>query len=378
MSDSRLPAAHRIAERIASHLARQTARAHAGGLHGLSAVPGVADLEHVIDSAFWASLRNEEGYSPKISLALAPPSSCERPLLFNRSLELSAATLARIAPAVERPGIHIGVWPLNGTLHLWGTTRVIPAFCPVVEVTAPGVLVFKHRHLDDTVKYVNMVVLDGDDVKVVDESVATPGNCPQLVSFLLGHHSRTSQRGSGNILVQLALSMRAHKRGGILLIVPEDSDWVSSMARPLSYEVRPAYSELADALRLSARERNSRGWDETVRLAIDHVGGLTAVDGATFVTAAYDVLAFGAKIVRHDQAAQVSRVLITEPLEGRQPALLDASQIGGTRHLSAAQFVHDQNDAVALVASQDGRFTVFEWSEEQAMVHGHRVETLLL
>ena len=36
--------------------------------------------------------------------------------------------------------------------------------------------------------------------------------------------------------------------------------------------------------------------------------------------------------------------------------------LGGTRHLSAAQFVRDQPDALALVASQDGRFTIFAWS----------------
>jgi hypothetical protein len=48
------------------------------------------------------------------------------------------------------------------------------------------------------------------------------------------------------------------------------------------------------------------------------------------------------------------------------------------RHFSAAQFVQDQHDAVAMVASQDGRFTVFEWSDCEHMVHAHRVETLLL
>ncbi|MEP6835533.1 MAG: putative sensor domain DACNV-containing protein [Gemmatimonas sp.] len=378
MSSSRLPAAQQIAERVVSHLARQMAKAHLGGLRSLATVPAVVDLEQVIDSAFWASLRHEEGYLPRISLALAPPSDCEKPLLFSRYIDLSSAALARIAPAVERPGIHLGVWPVNGTLYVWGTTRIIPPFCAVVEVTAPGVLVFKHRHLDDTVKYVNMAVLDGDEVKVVDESVAAPGNCPQLVSFLMGYESRTSQRNSGNVLVQLAVSMRAHRRGGILLIVPEDSDWMSSMAQPLAYEVRPAYTTLADALRQNVKERSGRLWDESVRLAVEHVGGLTAVDGATVVTSGYEVLAFGAKIVRHDQAEQVTRVLMTEPIEGREPRILNAAQMGGTRHLSAAQFVHDQRDAVALVASVDGRFTVFEWSVDQDVVHGHRVETLLL
>jgi hypothetical protein len=33
---------------------------------------------------------------------------------------------------------------------------------------------------------------------------------------------------------------------------------------------------------------------------------------------------------------------------------------------------------LALVASQDGRFTVLAWSAGAAMVHAHRVEVLLL
>jgi len=45
--------------------------------------------------------------------------------------------------------------------------------------------------------------------------------------------------------------------------------------------------------------------------------------------------------------------------------LAEPAQFGGTRHLSAAQFVHDQRDAIALVASQDGRFTVFAWSQRK-------------
>ncbi len=63
---------------------------------------------------------------------------------------------------------------------------------------------------------------------------------------------------------------------------------------------------------------------------------------------------------------------------GASALVVDPSQLGGTRHLSAAQFVQDQPDAVALVASQDGRFTVFAWSPCEDMVHAHRVETLLL
>ena len=60
------------------------------------------------------------------------------------------------------------------------------------------------------------------------------------------------------------------------------------------------------------------------------------------------------------------------------PTVVHPTQLGNTRHLSAAQFAHDQREGVALVASQDERFTIFAWSSCEEMVHAHRIETLLL
>ena len=69
---------------------------------------------------------------------------------------------------------------------------------------------------------------------------------------------------------------------------------------------------------------------------------------------------------------------MTEPIVGSSPTIVSPSQTGGTRHLSAAQFVYDQHDSFALVASQDGGFTIFAWSPTDQMVHAHRIDTLLL
>ena len=74
----------------------------------------------------------------------------------------------------------------------------------------------------------------------------------------------------------------------------------------------------------------------------------------------------------------VESVLVSEPVEGNCATEEPPSALGGTRHLSAAQFVHDQRNAVAMVASQDGRFTIFEWSERDGLVHAQRIDALLL
>jgi hypothetical protein len=111
---------------------------------------------------------------------------------------------------------------------------------------------------------------------------------------------------------------------------------------------------------------------------VNAIAGLTAVDGATIVTDQYELMAFGAKIVRRRGFPPVDRVVITEPIAQGKATHAHPTRVGGTRHLSAAQFVQDQQNAFALVASQDGRFTIFAWSPCDSIVYAHRVETLLL
>jgi sensor domain DACNV-containing protein len=380
MTGPAYPAAHKVAPKVYAHFERHIADAHARGLDGVATVPDAGTIEAMIDAAFWASLRREEIYVPKISLAFLSPQQTGHPLMFRRPLALEPTALVRLAPAVERAGIHLGVWrDDNGGLSVWGTTRPIPPLCIVIEVAAPGLLVIKHHRGEEAGKYVNVAVLEGDQIKVVDEQASSLPDCPSLLTSLLGFDSPASWVDSVNLMVQLAVSMRTHGRGGSLLVVPAGSDeWLESMVRPMPYAVVPAFTELAQLRRETPDDRRRRLWQETVSRSVEAIAGLTAVDGATVLTTDYDLLAFGAKIARRKGSPQVEQVTMTEPIEGGAPALVHPTQLGGTRHLSAAQFVHDQRDAIALVASQDGRFTVFAWSPCEDMVHAHRVETLLL
>jgi hypothetical protein len=102
------------------------------------------------------------------------------------------------------------------------------------------------------------------------------------------------------------------------------------------------------------------------------------VDGATVITDQFEPLAFGAKIMSRDSVQRVEQVLLTEPIEGVPDTTVDPAHLGGTRHLSAAQFAHDQRDAIALIASQDGQFTVFAWSSTHNIVHAYRLDALLI
>jgi hypothetical protein len=376
MDIARYGGASAAASRVAAHFSRHIDAAHLDG-RATAPAPSVATIATMIDAAFWASLRREEGYTPRISLAYLPPEQSPRPLLLERPIPLAPAFLARVAPAVERAGIHLGVWDRDGELHVWGTTRAIPMYCFVLEVSSPGLLVIKHHRGEESGKYINVAVLEGDRLMMIDERASSLPDCPPLLSSLLGFDAPASWADSVNLLVQLAASMRAHGRGGALLVVPSGTTtWRESIVRPIVYAVQPYFSELTELMNDQPAERHH--WQEALTRAVDAVAGLTAVDGATIITDRYELLAFGAKIGRRDGSQRIESVIVTEPIEGSVATTMNPSEMGGTRHLSAAQFVHDQRDSVALVASQDGRFTVFAWSPCESTVHAHRVEALLL
>jgi Probable sensor domain DACNV len=83
MSEPAYPAARSVAARVQALFARHIAAARSQGRTDLSDVPESADIEALIDAAFWASLRREEGATPTISLALLPPEGASRRRLPN-------------------------------------------------------------------------------------------------------------------------------------------------------------------------------------------------------------------------------------------------------------------------------------------------------
>jgi hypothetical protein len=367
--------AKNAAKKAHEYFSRHWQQIRETGREAPASVASAEAIEAVIDAAFRASLRREEGYIPRLSLAILAPDEAVRPLVFEEALPLTPGGLARVSPAVARARLHVAVWNLGDELYAWGTVRSIPFSCCVIEVAAPGLLVIKHGPSEQSRKFVNVAVLDGDQIKVVDDRAPAIAGCP-LVSSVLGRDS-PARLDSVDVLRQLAVSMREHGRGGTLLVVPGDSDlWRESIVHPMPYAVRPRFSTLAELV----HEPGDRGceWEADLSDAVDMIAGLTAVDGATVITDQFRLIAFGAKIAPRDGHDRVEQVIVTESIEGSVSVIVHPTRLGGTRHFSAVQFVNDQRNAMALVASQDGRFTVFSWSPSDTMVHAHRIEAQLL
>ena len=122
---------------------------------------------------------------------------------------------------------------------MWGTTTTLP--CRACAGAIAGAARGKHHRGEESGKYVNVAVLEGDHLKMIDERASSLPDCPPLLASLLGFDAPASWAQSLNVLVQLAASMRTHKRGGALLVVPSGSEaWrASSCSRFLA--IRPFF-----------------------------------------------------------------------------------------------------------------------------------------
>lgn len=337
-------------------------------------------IEGLIDAAFWASLRHEEGYVPKISMAFLPPAAGENNLVFNEPQRLTPHNLVKLSPAVILPGVHLGIWRDEDRLIIWGTTHKVPTSCFVLEVIEAGLLVVKQKNNDIGAKFINIAMLRGNQIKLVDENQwGLFNDRPDILSALLGFPVSPEQGEDANILVELALAMRRHGRGALMLVVPNQEDnWLKSIVQPIRYQFDPPYSIVPNGMGKNSKKRSEEAYKAQLRRSIDSIAGFTAVDGATVVTRDHRLLAFGAKVTRVDGRKPVKQILYSEPTAGRERKLRGIAEVGGTRHLAAAQFAYDQHDALVMVASQDGFFTVFAWSDELEIVHAHRIDMLLM
>lgn len=163
----------------------------------------------------------------------------------------------------------------------------------------------------------------------------------------------------------IARAMRSHGKGGTLLLI---RNYDKCVVDEMRYCVKPdktlrAYQESRDS---ALRDGQLAGDPKVFQKLLESIGQLTAVDGATMVTYDLCVLGFGAKIKPRNSALPFKELRFSGPFESIKPK--GNSKTWGTRHKSAAQFVFDTRDALAIVASQDGKLSVFMWDDAEQMV----------
>lgn len=340
----------------------------------------LSQFQTFIETAFWASLQQEESRFHDFTLLLMPKEKMRRHYVFQQPVPFSVANVAKLAPALDPQANHVGVWVSEGgELVMWG-------FAPAKDtgLTAatldPGQLLVSFKEIG--IEHFTLL-LSGTKAEFVRRS--------EFLSWLVPESKTESprdvrRRHEAEVMRaadyrNISTFMRAHRHGGTLLIVKADGDWRRSLSDPITFAAEEAYDKIRlDTLlrdETMKQERESQVlYTESSRFklaiesgkkSLETIGRLTAIDGAAVMSYDLNVLAFGAKIKPKGEG-KPRRVLILEPFEERSPREIDLAVLGGMRHQSAAQFVFDQQDALAFVASQDGRLSVMRWDAERKLV----------
>jgi len=339
-------------------------------------MPTREQLAMIMDQAFWTSFSRDEGNEVTVSIIFTKAERAFDTFLFDQPIPFDVRNLVKLGAALENPRGDIGVWPNDdGELEIWGfKTRSTNALIANLWIQALGpgqvLVTFGGKSLG---------AMMSNQAVFVDHTNLMRAVMPRL-SF--------SQEDSTNVILKMvrynsllttARAMRGHGRGGTLLVVPDPEGWRRSIDAPVPYTggasflesdydvskkptllapITDFFSALIKKKESSQKERLSK-MTAQVNQQCQHIARLTAVDGALAMTFDRFVFCFGAKIVAAEGQDVPTSLRVVRPVEGDVGRIISLTDIGGTRHQSAAVFAHAQPGAVVVVASQDGGVTFF-------------------
>ncbi|MHB8809315.1 MAG: putative sensor domain DACNV-containing protein [Desulfobulbaceae bacterium] len=358
-------------------------------------IPAKEHLALLLDAVFWASHEKEEGVSVTVSLIYRQPEQLPDSFCFDRPLALHSRNLVKLGPALENPRAHISIWPdERGELKIWGFKTGSDDFITTdlwVQALGPGCVLISYGGR-------GLAALTGNRAVFVDPGILMKAIMPKIAPK--GRPGELNLPGilRYNSLLYIAQTMRAHGHGGTVLAVPEKSDWRKSIRLPVTYTGGASFLDgnidlpQADAGILGGQKsifemiKNvfTRRQDKYahvrnhIREQCNRIARLTAVDGALIMSFDRYTYCFGAKIQQIEALPATMDLRICRPVEGSCDTNLNISDLGGTRHQSAAQFAYEQPQSIAIVASQDGDVTFFTRMENGTLLAVQQAELALL
>lgn len=358
-------------------------------------------IKRFIEICFVASLEKEEGRLYNFSISLTPPENNGKiTFQFQNPIEFNPFNLTKLIPAINPDYYSINVWLNDGKLEIKGFSKKSHIHYTVSTVSPGNIILDCSINVTNIFKvYISLAVTGLISLKSFSNPVA---------DWLMSSLTETEKFnffGRNSDLAKLILHMFSHGNGGTLLFVlKENNDWKESIQQPVLYGgINPfgderiykkyllideyAKEKINDIQHFVDQSENNLIKlfkilqenhkadenldnklllnDQNAQKAFLDIGSLTKIDGATILTQYFEVLAFGARIKHLNSNDIPESVVIITPFENCTPLKVKLSEIGGTRHQSAAQFVYDQKKCVAVVASHDGRLSALWWDDKQ-------------
>jgi hypothetical protein len=350
-----------------------------------------ARIAELVEVAFWAGMRVDEGRATRVRIAVADPSVLAQATSFVDPPVYDEPAIAKLAPAVPTRGcVAVAALGAPGRFRLWGFSRTLPRWdwsSLILELREPGTVVVSVG------PFRPFAVLDGRANAVIEgSSTDLAWHLQHVLSKPIpadGGPETQAVWGECLALAHVTREIHSAHHGGLVLLTPDESgDWQESI-NPFAYRLTTPDTGVRDAIRSGPEEEGKVlgllsdggvsgeplmrvvaamrpewiGWED----AVPPIAALAAVDGAIVLTRDVRVLGFGAMI--NVGRREHPPVAMFDMAYGLQPVVrLPIERLGGTRHQSAARFVGTHRDVVAIVISQDGRVSVMHWDSELALV----------
>jgi hypothetical protein len=325
------------------------------------------DAATLVNCVFWASLLEDEGRPTKCVVVYIPPLAANVAVGFDHPETFSPDNLRKLAPLLRSRSSFLGVMrAITGEIVIWGIGKFNDEVTFRVFAKKPGQVSVKTRERNVAVFYPGNapLFLGGNDGESLVDLTA---------SFLNDAPDEDMRFRRAAILIDLCVRMREHGHGGMIIVAPSHNNhWQQSLAMPLkTLQAGAPLAYISDqqlrALHgfgntpermLEAREAY-RELDGKLVIELDTIAGMTSLDGAVVLDTDLKLIGFGAKIDVKGMSAPPDNIQTWEPSVPMKRNTVPFTEIGNTRHQSAARFVDHYSGCLAFVSSQDGRFTIF-------------------
>jgi len=382
------PSVGRIHDQLA-HLAKIRSQMPA---FGSIQVPTREQLSLLIEAAFWAGLRSDEGRTTRFRITVGTPQYVAS---FATPIPYSESEIAKLAHAAPQGGFLVVSWSDDGWRILGFGRGSHFADTVTIEVSMPGIVRI------GVGPFQPYAVLDGRSNPII---AGTHIDLAAHFQRILRKSPPTADILDSQAVWRECLVLRVLARmitddghGGTVLIVPSENGAWSESLNSFGYRFATPNTTIRDGIRKELEEAQAKGellqrlwqsvpddlknsilgvmtprpwyYEQDVRA----VASLAGVDGAIVMTRDMQVLGFGAKIATG--AAGMMRAIAFQG-GANEPSMHDCLEsLGGTRHQSAARFVAANADAVAIVVSHDRHLSVMHWGQaDEAVVVVRNVE----
>jgi hypothetical protein len=367
VKEERLGSPAEFAHRLGAHLA--------GFARAELPLPDARELALLVEATFYASLHEEEARRAEFNVAWqVGVHDCASVVVIAAPVRATPKNLAKLAPATRREASSIAMRRDGDGLVAWaliehGATAAQPL---LIRILGSGVLRVDYAGTPRALYVRGEILFSGGGAEVTSPAqVLTRTFAP----WSAGADPETGIDLRAAVVARVAARTLEHRHGGMILVIP------AALAAPVGVRVHYGVADgtsvlarrYAEVIRDVAREdrferlRGSRprGVDGRVSVrdeaqiafaeGIELLARLTAIDNAVLLDTDLRLRGFGVQVLEGE--APHADFEHADPYSG-DVHVDDLSTFKGTRHPAGVIFCMRQDEAAAIIVSQDGHLSL--------------------